>query len=84
MLGLVVLGASDPRSETHVTLFWPQWLFGIQSPGYGLGHSISYLLHGDVFKSFETHWIGIPVVIVMVHRIVTLIARKIRYSEIRR
>ena len=31
--GLLVLAASNPNSDFHFTLFWPQWVFGIQSPG---------------------------------------------------
>lgn len=75
-LGLIVVAAGNPASETHFTLFWPQWVFGIESPGRGLGHSIGYLFRGDVQASLQTHWLGLPVVIILAHRIVTLQLRK--------
>ena len=77
-LGLLILAASDPGSETHFTLFWPQWVFGIQSPGHGLGHSIGYLFRGDLLSSLNAHLLGVPVVIVLVHRITSLEIRRLR------
>ena len=80
-LGLIVVTVGNPTSETHFTLFWPQWVFGIESPGRGLGHSIGYLFRGDVQASLQTHWLGLPVVIVLAHRIVTLQLRKWKSME---
>ena len=74
--GLLVLGASNPNSDFHFTLFWPQWVFGIQSPGYGLGHSIAYLFRGDLTSSLDSHLLGVPVVIVLTYRILSLQVRK--------
>ena len=77
-IGLLVLASGDPTSDTHFTLFWPQWVFGIQSPGYGLGHSISYLFRGDIAGSLDAHLLGIPVVAVLAYRIVSLEVRRLR------
>ena len=74
--GLLALGASNPDSDFHFTLFWPQWVFGIQSPGYGLGHSIGYLFRGDVASSLGSHILGLPVVIALTYRIISLQVRK--------
>ena len=74
--GLLVLAASDPSSDFHFTLFWPQWVFGIQSPGYGLGHSIAYLFRGDLVSSLDSHLLGLPAVIALTYRIVSLQVRK--------
>jgi hypothetical protein len=41
-------------------------------PGCGLGHSIAFLLHGDIKNSFHAHWIGVPALIIIVYRIVVL------------
>lgn len=76
--GLLVLAASSPRSDFHFTLFWPQWVFGIQSPGYGLGHSIAYLFRGDLAGSLDSHLLGVPVVIALTYRIISLQVRKVR------
>ena len=82
-VGLIVVAAGSPTSETHFTLFWPQWVFGIESPGRGLGHSIGYLFRGDVQASLQTHWLGLPVVAILAHRIVILQWRKWKSVEIR-
>lgn len=76
-VGLAVVGIGDPESERHFTLFWPQWVFGIQSPGYGLGHSIGYLFRGDLQSSLNAHILGAPAVAVLLWRILTLQYRKL-------
>jgi len=76
--GLLVLAASNPGSDFHFTLFWPQWVFGIQSPGHGLGHSVAYLFRGDLAGSLDSHLLGVPVVIVLTYRIISLQVRKMR------
>ena len=82
-IGLVVVAVGDPASDTHFTLFWPQWVFGIESPGRGLGHSIGYLFRGDIQASLQTHWLGLPVVAILAHRIATLQLRKWKNMEAR-
>ncbi len=82
-VGLIVVAVGDPTSDTHFTLFWPQWVFGIESPGRGLGHSIGYLFRGDIQASIQTHWLGLPVVAILTHRIVSLQWRKWKIMETR-
>jgi hypothetical protein len=70
--GLISLAIMDPSGESHFTLC-PLKLLGITwCPGCGLGHSISFLFHGDLSNSFHAHWLGIPALIVIVHRIYVL------------
>lgn len=76
--GLLVLAVSSPSSDFHFTLFWPEWVFGIQSPGYGLGHSVAYLFRGDLANSLDSHLLGVPVVIALTYRIISLQVRKMR------
>ncbi len=70
--GLVYLALGDPDSPRHFTLFPPTLLFGIRSPGYNLGHSISMLFHGRVLDSLQAHPLGIVAVVILVIRIVQL------------
>lgn len=42
-------------------------------PGCGLGHSISWLFHGNLNNSFHAHWLGFPAVAVILSRIYTLL-----------
>ena len=69
---LVVVALGDPNSDFHFTIFWPYYIWDIKSPGYGLGHSISYLFRGDVVSAIETHILGIPAVAIILWRVVTL------------
>lgn len=71
-VALIILALGNPESESHFTIFWPYYVWGIQSPGHGLGHSISYLFRGDVISSFHTHVLGIPAVGIILWRITTL------------
>lgn len=81
LLALVALAVADPQTSPHFTLFWPSWFFDVRSPGYNLGHSVSYLLHGDIRSSLDAHWLGIPTALVLAHRIFFLTRQKILLNE---
>ena len=70
--GLVAVGAMDPHSDKHFTIFLPDLLFDIKSPGHGLGHSISFLFRGDLYQSLESHYLGPLAVMIIVHRVLHL------------
>jgi len=73
---LIALGMSDPTMASHYTLC-PLKLMGITwCPGCGLGHSIAFLLHGDVRNSFHAHWLGIPALLIILYRIVDLVRQR--------
>jgi hypothetical protein len=77
LCGLIGLAIGDPASQAHFTLC-PLKLMGLTwCPGCGLGHSISWLFHGDLKNSLHAHWLGIPAVIVIVHRIYVLGKEKV-------
>ena len=42
-------------------------------PGCGLGNSISLLFHGFITESFNTHILGIPALLIILHRIYSII-----------
>ncbi len=41
-------------------------------PGCGLGRSIGLLLHGHIGQSITQHWLGIPALLIILHRIYAL------------
>jgi Protein of unknown function (DUF2752) len=45
-------------------------------PGCGLGHSIAFLLHGDIRNSFHAHWLGIPALVIILYRIYDLVKQR--------
>jgi len=70
--GLTYLALIDPAACNHFS-FCGLRLLGIEHcPGCGLGRSISFLLRGDLAQSFETHWLGIPALLILIHRIYSL------------
>jgi len=74
---LIALGVSHPTQATHFTLC-PLKLMGITwCPGCGLGHSIAFLLHGDLRNSFHAHWLGVPALIIILYRIFDLISQRV-------
>jgi len=59
--------------ETHFTIC-PLANMGFEHcPGCGLGNSISLLLNGYFTESFNTHVLGIPAIVIIFHRIYTII-----------
>jgi uncharacterized membrane protein len=73
---IVLLATADPSAQTHFSLC-PLKLLGFTwCPGCGLGHAISWLFHGDLKNSLHAHWLGMPAVILILCRILSLFREK--------
>ena len=72
IVSLMYLVMINP-AESHFSLCLFNRLGFTWCPGCGIGHSISYLLHGEFLKSLETHWLGTFALLVIVYRILQLI-----------
>jgi hypothetical protein len=71
LAALVWLALIDPAGP-HFTLC-PLTNLGVTwCPGCGLGHAVSYALHGEFSNSLHAHFLGIPAVLVLLTRIATL------------
>ncbi|MES2810460.1 MAG: DUF2752 domain-containing protein [Bacteroidota bacterium] len=69
---IIALAAANPSIDSQYPLC-PLKLMGITwCPGCGIGHSISWILHGDIAKSWQAHWLGVPAVIIISYRIFVL------------
>jgi hypothetical protein len=70
--GLLFLSIINP-SHDHFSIC----LFNLAGinfcPGCGLGRSISYLLHFNIYESVRTHPLGIPAFLIIIHRIISLL-----------
>jgi len=76
--GLICLALANPTNQSHFTLC-PLKLLGFKwCPGCGLGHSISFLFHGDIKNSFHAHWLGIPALGIILNRIYVLAKLRLR------
>jgi hypothetical protein len=74
---LISLAFTNPAAAGHFSLC-PLKTMGITwCPGCGLGHAISWLLHGDVRNSLQAHWLGIPALAVILYRIYGLITQRV-------
>lgn len=76
---LLVLAFSSPL-DTHYSLCPLHNLGFSWCPGCGLGHSISWLFRGDVVQSFHAHPLGIPAVIIIVFRIISIFRKNKKYN----
>jgi uncharacterized protein DUF2752 len=69
---LVLLALMPPGTDVHYSFCIFKFI-GIKfCPGCGLGHSISYLFHGDLQASFAAHPMGIfavPVIAFRIHKL---------------
>jgi hypothetical protein len=74
---IVSLAFTDPAGPVHFSLC-PLKALGITwCSGCGLGHSISYLFHGDINNSLHAHWLGIPAIVIILYRIYTLMLQSV-------
>jgi hypothetical protein len=70
--GLILLAFMSPTTDVHYS-FCVFKFIGIKfCPGCGLGHSISFLFHGDFLGSFHAHPLGLFALIVILARIYKL------------
>jgi len=75
---LISLAFSNPAGPAHFSLC-PLKALGITwCPGCGLGHSIAWLFHGNIPNSWHAHWFGIPALGIILYRIYSLTAQRLR------
>lgn len=78
---LTWLAIIQPGAD-HFSLCIFKWLGIHFCPGCGLGHSISYLFHGNIAASVSSHPLGIFAVAVIIFRIYKLFKRHLLYKKI--
>ncbi|HRY99120.1 MAG TPA: DUF2752 domain-containing protein [Bacteroidales bacterium] len=71
LIALALMASMDPL-HPHATLC-PLGAMGVAwCPGCGLGHSIAWLFRAGPGRSFQEHWLGIPAIIIILSRIITI------------
>lgn len=71
--GLVYLAVHNPYAEAEFSICPFRNLGFHFCPGCGLGRAVSFLLHGDIVRSVQTHILGIPATIILVYRTLFLL-----------
>lgn len=70
---VILLAVMPPNADPHYS-FCIFKLIGLKfCPGCGLGHSISYLFHGNIGASIKAHPLGGFAVVIILYRIQQLI-----------
>jgi len=67
-----LLAFMPPTTDPHYSFCFFKFIGIKYCPGCGLGHSISYLFHGDLKACVNTHPLGLFAVIVILIRIYKL------------
>jgi Protein of unknown function (DUF2752). len=73
VVSITALATMEPGTDPHYSFCIFKFLGFHFCPGCGLGHSISYLFHGDIKSSFASHPLGIFAVIIILYRIYKLL-----------
>jgi hypothetical protein len=68
--------------QTHFTICPLSNLGFEHCPGCGLGNSIALIFRGNISQSFESHILGIPALLIIFHRIFTLIKFNLKRLQI--
>ncbi|MEO6706702.1 MAG: DUF2752 domain-containing protein [Ginsengibacter sp.] len=69
---LVLMAFMDPATNSDYS-FCPFNFIGFNHcPGCGLGHSISFIFHGDLHASFSSHPLGLFAIAIILFRIYKL------------
>jgi len=78
---LTALAITNPAAESQYSLC-PLKAMGITwCPGCGIGHAISWLLHGNIARSWQAHWLGVPALLIIGYRIYVLGYRLFRPKQ---
>src|SRR5579872_2807128 len=79
---LVSLAFTNPAGPIHFSLC-PLRALGITwCPGCGLGHSISWIFHGNLINSWRAHWFGIPALGIILYRVCSLAVQRIKEQSL--
>lgn len=82
---LVLLGTADLADHgdaAHFTLC-PLASMGFSwCPGCGIGRAIAHLLQGDFSTSLKQHWFGLPALLILGCRIISLIRTSLNTHKV--
>ena len=72
---LVLYFAPSAPDQEHFTICLFRLLGFEHCPGCGLGRSIHAFMHGNLAESWQYHWFGIPALMIILARIISLIKK---------
>ncbi len=78
----IYLGIFDPYTKSEFTFCLFSRLGFHYCPGCGLGRAVSFLLHGDLQRSLQTHILAIPATIILLYRVISLLKQLVDRKSI--
>lgn len=79
---LLAFAEPEVHGQQHHFTLCPLANMGLDwCPGCGIGRSITQFLRGNPVESIRQHWFGIPALMIIIYRIVTLIKLEIRNKK---
>jgi hypothetical protein len=82
IIALFLLWMMYPAGDSSPTLCLFHHIGISWCPGCGIGRSMSHFLHGNIQASIQSHWFGIPAVLILGYRILQLVLPEIRNNII--
>lgn len=82
LLLLATANVHDHGAGYHFTLCPLANIGFTWCPGCGIGRSIAYLLQGNFEESFKQHWFGVPALLILSSRILTLIKMNLKSRKV--
>lgn len=85
LTALVLLGTADLRDHreaAHFTLCPLASMGFTWCPGCGIGRAIGHLLQGDFGASLEQHWFGLPALVILCCRMVSLTRTRLKTHKV--
>ncbi|MBK7630716.1 MAG: DUF2752 domain-containing protein [Ignavibacteriales bacterium] len=78
---LLYLGFFVNPNAVHFTICPLSNLGFEHCPGCGLGNSIALIFRGQFSQSFDNHFLGIPALLIILHRIYTIMFFNLKKSN---
>lgn len=79
--GLMLAASFDPYGSSEFTWCLLEWIGIPWCPGEGLGHSIAFMVRGDIHNSLSSNFMGLPAIIIIGLRTVFLIRSRVTGKE---
>ncbi|MFA6455903.1 MAG: DUF2752 domain-containing protein [Bacteroidota bacterium] len=73
IVALLFLACIDPYASQQFSLCPLNNLGFDYCPGCGLGRSVSHILHGNLQASISAHLLGLPALLILIHRIIQIL-----------
>lgn len=82
MAALAWLAFQDPHAP-HLNLCLFNILGFEHCPGCGLGHSLGFLLRGNLQASWNAHYLAFPALLILCYRIVAVLHKSFKFIKLK-